>query len=197
MTVAPARIAFTGHRPDKIGGYDLAADQLRVAFARRVLRGLQARYAPECFITGMAQGWDIAVAEACRQIELPYIAAVPFPEQTETWPRAARRRWDRLCAAAAEVHVLEPSFSIAGLHRRNEWMVNRAGLLVALWDGSSGGTAACMRYAAKVGTATINVWPLWQTHLGRWTSSASTLDDVGAPPGPLPAPRIVELKAAA
>lgn len=72
------RIAFTGHRPDKLGGYSPEADRRLVAFARRLVVALQARYAPERFISGMALGWDMAVAEACASKGLPFIAAVPL-----------------------------------------------------------------------------------------------------------------------
>jgi uncharacterized phage-like protein YoqJ len=33
------------------------------------------------------------------------------------------------------------------LQKRNEWMVDHCDLLIAVWDGSEGGTANCVRYA--------------------------------------------------
>lgn len=159
------RIAFTGHRPDKLGGYSPEADRRLVAFARRLVVALQARYAPKRFISGMALGWDMAVAEACTSEGLSFIAAVPFPQQPSRWPPASKARWDRLCGQAAEVHVLEQTYSAAGLQRRNEWMVDRASLLCALHNGTAGGTANCIAYARRKGVRTFNAWPRWAIEL--------------------------------
>jgi uncharacterized phage-like protein YoqJ len=34
---------------------------------------------------------------------------------------------------------------------RNEWMVDRCDLLIAVWNGTPGGTANCVAYAKKEG----------------------------------------------
>jgi hypothetical protein len=41
-------------------------------------------------------------------------------------------------------------------------MVDHATLIAALWDGSSGGTASCVRYFEEVGKPCVNLWPRWQ-----------------------------------
>jgi uncharacterized phage-like protein YoqJ len=35
------------------------------------------------------------------------------------------------------------------MNKRNEWMVDNCDLLIAVWDGTSGGTANCIKYAVK------------------------------------------------
>jgi uncharacterized phage-like protein YoqJ len=42
--------------------------------------------------------------------------------------------------------------------KRNEWMVDHADEVVAVWDGTSSGTANCVAYAKKVGK------PVWRIH---------------------------------
>ena len=41
---------------------------------------------------------------------------------------------------------------------RNEAMVNDCDLLLALWNGTSGGTANCIRYANSVKREIRNLW---------------------------------------
>jgi hypothetical protein len=69
------RLAVTGHRPKDLGGYSDAAFVKLVAFAKNNLGKWQPRI--EYVITGMAQGWDQAVAQACVELGLPFHAYVP------------------------------------------------------------------------------------------------------------------------
>jgi uncharacterized phage-like protein YoqJ len=148
----------TGHRPDKLGGYsDEARDRLE-QFAMVYLR----HYAPECFISGMAQGWDQACAYACTVLGVPWIAAIPFEGQESMWPEAARKRYTRLLEGAKRIQcVSQAGFSKRAMQARNEWMVDNATDVLALWDGSSGGTGNCMRYAMDQDKRGVNLWPQW------------------------------------
>ena len=49
------------------------------------------------------------------------------------------------------------------MQKRNEWMADKATRIVALWDGSPGGTANCIAYASKIGRPIDNLWTLWTT----------------------------------
>lgn len=153
-------LAATGHRPEKLGGYDQKT--------RRALGALAVEYLhetkPKGMIVGMAQGWDQAVAAASIVLGIPFTAAVPFSGQADTWPAEAQVRYRRLLAAADQVIVTAApdihSIS-AKLQYRNEWMVDRADAMLALWDGSWGGTFNCIRYAEKIGVPVINLWDRW------------------------------------
>jgi uncharacterized phage-like protein YoqJ len=48
------------------------------------------------------------------------------------------------------------------MQRRNEWMVERADVILALWNGSSGGTANCVAYARQRGSRIVNVWEAFE-----------------------------------
>lgn len=54
------------------------------------------------------------------------------------------------------------------LHARNHWMVDRAHLLVAVFDGSPGGTAECVRYAEQRAVPVLRLDP---AALGRMAPS--------------------------
>lgn len=142
-------VCGTGHRPEKIGGYN-PLDPLRVAVRAEVERRLLI-LKPETVISGMALGFDQDLAALCMRHKIPFIAAVPFQGQERTWNAAARRDYTRLLAHAREVvYVSPPGYSVKKMHVRNEWMVHRigpAGVVLAVWDGSDGGTASCIAIA--------------------------------------------------
>lgn len=156
-------VAFTGHRPDKLGGY---GNQTRLALGGLATEYL-AQLRPAKAIVGMALGWDQAGAAACIALDIPFIAAVPFDGQEARWPAEAQARYRRLLAAAEHVEIVtqEPCYSDhlvnVAMQRRNEWMVDRATRLAALWDGSWGGTFNCIQYARRRGVPIDNQWRRW------------------------------------
>lgn len=154
-------ICGTGHRPDKLGGYgpeatikliDLAKDWLGV-------------HLPASVISGMALGWDSALAEAACQLEIPWTAAIPFEGQESRWPKQSQDIYKKtLMFAEKVVYVSEPGYAVWKMQKRNEWMVDNSDLVLALWDGSDGGTANCVRYANKVGKEVVNLWETYDSH---------------------------------
>jgi uncharacterized phage-like protein YoqJ len=160
----PTVIAATGHRPVKLGGYGYnAANRLR-SFARSEL----APYRPLTVITGMALGWDQAVAGACVDLEIPFVAAVPFAGQEAKWPVGSQHAYVRLLSRATKIVVVnEGGFSVQSMHRRNRYMVDCATQILALWDGSSGGTSHCVAYAASAKKPINNCWARWSC----WSST--------------------------
>lgn len=150
-------VAATGHRPDKLGGYD---DMTRRALGALAVEWLHYNR-PAKVISGMALGWDQAVAAACVVLEIPFIAAVPFEGQERKWPPLAQRRYRRLLEQAAEVVVVCELYGPKTMQIRNEWMVDRADLMLALWNGTFGGTHNCLEYARKKGVEFKNLWSRW------------------------------------
>lgn len=45
------------------------------------------------------------------------------------------------------------------MQKRNEYMVDLADKVIAVWDGSKSGTANCVRYAKKCGKDIIKIQP--------------------------------------
>lgn len=156
-------LAVTGHRPDKCGGYTDAAERRLVAFARTQLK----LHPAEKIVTGMAQGWDLAIAEACTELSIPFVAAVPIECQEKVWPQKAQERYRRLLAKAAEVHVVWRGTYIPQVMQiRNEWMCDHANKLLALHNNSRGGTANCVDYARSIGIPIVNCWAEWEKFNG-------------------------------
>jgi uncharacterized phage-like protein YoqJ len=142
-------VAFTGHRPEKLGGFGVE-NPVRDRILRRLLTELRA-LEPGHAITGMALGLDQWAARACLHLGIPYTAAVPFEGQASIWPRESRREYDYLLSKAARIQVicvLSQNLDVnAALQHRNEWMVDRCDRLIACWDGSRGGTYNCIKFA--------------------------------------------------
>lgn len=140
-------VAFTGHRPEKL-------PMSRLIQIEEWLKAQLVELKPEKAITGMAQGVDMFGFFAARDLSIPIVAAVPWPGHalSSGWRDNTVNYFDRL-DEAAEVHVVceEDVYRPWFYQKRNEWMVDNCDILLAVWDGSSGGTANCVKYAQKVG----------------------------------------------
>ena len=159
--------AFTGHRPDKLGGWSgnsPVAETVRRALADIVRRTLR-KYPGASFLSGMAPGVDQWAAESVlaardQGAQCRLVAVVPFEGQEHRWPEASQLRYRELLRRADEVVVLAPVPSGPKEARRlllarNRWMVERAGVVLAVWDGSPGGTAHTVRFAAQAGRVVV------------------------------------------
>jgi len=77
-------------------------------------------------ISGMAMGWDMAIARACVKIGVPWIAAVPFKDQERTWAPATQEKYRELLGLSERVEVVNPGYwSVRKFLLRNEWMVDQ------------------------------------------------------------------------
>ena len=113
---------------------------------------------PEAVIVGMAQGWDQAVGFAAMSLGITVHAAVPFEGQENKWPPAAQQEYRNLLLCCATRTVVFPGgYCAYAMQLRNEWMVDRCNQLMAMWDGSPGGTANCIKYANKRGVPVVNL----------------------------------------
>ena len=176
-------LAATGHRPGKLGGYSPHAARALLDFASYWL--LRSR--PDEIISGMAQGWDTAIALAAIHHGIPLTAALPFATQANAWPSAARARYGEILAKASRVVILSPvpqsdAYTRLAMQTRNRWMVDNCSELVALWDGSPGGTKHCVEYAMEANRLFANPWHEWRQWWGRLAPLAS------CPPLVLPFP---------
>lgn len=157
-------LACTGHRPSKLGAFSPQIYSLLKKFSGMVL----AANGPDKVITGMALGFDQAVAEASIALDIPFVAAVPFKGQHLRWPAADQARYfDILDHAAEIVTVSQEGFSPQAMQFRNQYMVDHCDLLVALWDTSkTGGTKNCVDYARNR-VKWVNVWEDWLDYRNR------------------------------
>lgn len=151
------RIAVTGHQPPQLGGY---APDVFDALCRLAQEWLRAQPASEV-ISGMAAGWDLAMAEAARREGIPLVAAMAFPEQGRNWPDPAVAQLRGLLDYAAVVQVMFPRRQPEMWTLRDQWVLDRGEQVVALWSGTPGGTGNAVAYAQRQGKLVTNLWSRW------------------------------------
>ncbi len=167
-SVSPKTVAFTGYRPEKMPfaeslsdpGFIRCRESLRVVLRLLIERGYTR------FVTGMAMGFDtwvaedvLALREAFPTYGLTLHCAVPFPGQAAKWSAADRARYERILARADEVVTVSPAYSRDCYFARNRYMADMADVLIAAYDGQSGGTRYTVEYAYRLGRRVICIDP--------------------------------------
>ena len=155
--------AFTGHRPQRLpwGGReeDPRCQALKILLDAAIDQA--AERGCRTFLCGMALGCDTYFAEAVlarKERDLRLEAVIPCPGQADRWPEADRLRYQRLLLQCEDIHVLETAYSEGCMLRRNRAMVERADVLITVYDGSGGGTGSTIAYAKERGVKIIPVW---------------------------------------
>lgn len=147
------KIAITGHRPNKLNGDYNLTGPLVIAFIRPELQKIIDTVKPTLLISGMALGIDTLWAQMAIDNKIPFLAALPCWEQDSQWPNISRSRYHSILKnPLCTTHfVHEGYYNNFCMQKRNEYMVNACDFLIAVWDGTPGGTANCLRYAEQTG----------------------------------------------
>ena len=108
------------------------------------------------FICGGAIGVDTVFALAVlhlRDLKYPHITlevAVPCPAQDKKWNPADKRVYKEIITLADEVNLISEHYTKFCFHKRNEYMVNKSELVLAVWNGEKkGGTYYTYQYALR------------------------------------------------
>lgn len=159
---------FSGHRPDKLpGGY---ADTYGVGGNARLHRALTAQIKQSAdegftyFICGMALGVDTWAAQTVLSLKkqgypLYLVAACPCHGQESRWRPADKDVYRTLLAQADAVYIACETYTPYCMNMRNRWMVEHASRLIAVFDGSPGGTASTVQMAEKKGVEILRLNP--------------------------------------
>jgi hypothetical protein len=150
----PATIALTGHR--ELGRLPLGAP----ALIRRQLEDLARSYPEAVWLSGGAIGTDQLGAELLLDMGQRVELVLPFAIEIQgaRWTPAQCENLRALAARAASVEVLCPRYHVAGYHIRNRRLLDRADILVAVWNGSlTGGTASTVLQAKRRSIPVIRV----------------------------------------
>jgi len=148
---------FTGHRPQKLGGFDPYSKDNRVMLnkLREVIVDHIENKDVSLFITGMALGIDmwaarIVLALKPKYPQLQLVAAVPCKNQHKKWVIQSKMEWEKIIGMCDKVHyVSDEEYTPWCMNVRNEWMVDNSDYVIAVHDGSKGGTHNCKQYAKK------------------------------------------------
>ena len=180
-------ISWTGHRPNNknMGGYDWNSSKnkiIRHMMYMKVMEIIASSSDREFrFISGGALGVDqfafSVVDEQIKKVDTNIITiineiAVPFKDQPNSWFKQEDKDRYNLQLSKADVvtYVDETDgyikmttpqgrYNPYKLQIRNEYMVDNADIVIAVWDGSKGGTCNCVNYAKKIGKKIIVINP--------------------------------------
>ena len=155
---------FTGHRPGKLPwGYE-ESDPLCEDLKRRLRDAVEAAWEEgyRHFLCGMAMGCDLYACECAlslrdRHPDVTVEAAIPCPTQTDGWPDGQRNRYRKLVASCDYETVVSEKYTPDCMQRRDRYMVDHASLLIAMYDGTQGGTRYTIEYAMRRGVPVVDL----------------------------------------
>ena len=150
--------AFTGHRPSKypyLGQpesepYALLRSRLEEAVIHLTEEGAAH------FISGGALGVDMLAAELIVELRqdnplLTLEMALPCPEQAARWRREDRLRHELLCEEADVLTVISEFYTPFCMYERNRFLAESCDILLAVYDGTPGGTRMTVGLAYDAG----------------------------------------------
>jgi len=159
-------ISCTGHRPNKLFGYNLKSIyykilRLNFEYIIQENKGIH-------MISGMGIGADMIFALAVLKLKKDYPkvnyileCAVPCLDQDRMWRDDDRRLyWSILALSDIVTYVSKEVYGPWLMQKRNEYMVNKCDKLISVYDGSiKGGTFNCIQYANKQNKSIILIKP--------------------------------------
>jgi len=151
------RCCFTGHRPGKM---KWGEEEIKPLLAKAIEDAIKDGYVT--FITGMAMGTDIWAGEIILQMKKSYsnihlICALPHPGFESRRSDEEKKRFNDIVKNADLVKVINDRYFNGCYQVRNEWMVSKSNLVIAVFDGQKSGTANTIAYAKRIGVCVNNV----------------------------------------
>lgn len=180
------KVGFTGHRPNKLWGYDYQHTSY-IALKEKVKKFLIEEKVRIVYC-GMALGFDTIVALAVLELkdegfDIKLVACIPCANQECRWNIADRNLYKSILKRTDKIYGLNEhgteidlslmedgtlidedgaAYDVAYqpwlMQDRNKVIVNHCDHLIALWDGTKGGTANCVEYARRTGRVNIIRW---------------------------------------
>ena len=151
-----AACCFTGHRPGKLPWRYNEEDLRCVSLKARIADAVEAAYQEgfRHFLCGMALGCDLYFCECVLRLrqthpDVTVEAAIPCLSQSDGWTAAQQERYRDLLELCNYRTVVQEKYDPGCMHRRNRYMVDHSSLLLAVHDGSPGGTRYTIEYALR------------------------------------------------
>lgn len=163
--------SFTGHRPDKIQGWKLLATTIEKAIRERLRQAIikAAEEGVECFNSGAAPGVDLWAADEVLRLRkegslnptthlrllLPYptFSASFTPSEQALYNSIVERmeEGDEVVEVCAHYHP-------GCYNMRNDRLAEECDLMIAYYQGATGGTRYTLRKAQSLGRKVTNLF---------------------------------------
>ncbi len=146
-------VCLTGHRPRLLPwGYDESKNScqkfkecLKNVFCEEIEDGFS------IFMTGMAEGFDMIATEVLLELreekDISIIAVIPCARQEIKWKKSQQLRYKKLIDECNQQIVLSQHYTSQCMIERNKYMVDRASLCIACFNGRPSGTEKTLKYA--------------------------------------------------
>ena len=160
--MATIACAFSGHRPKSFPWkYNESASDcvlLKKVLAAQI-EALANRGVTD-FLSGMAQGADLWCSQIVLDLKknpaLKLHCVLPCKGQERKWTASAQEQYHSILAQANEVVYVGQEYSRDCMLERNRWLVDRASILLVVYDGTyRSGTGMTVRYAQELGREII------------------------------------------
>ena len=143
------RCCFTGHRPEKLG---VPSQVVKAGLERAIDEAIRDGY--RTFISGMCRGTDIWAAQSVLDrkktlSDLRLILAIPYPHCESEWGAEWQYQYRQVLSQADLVRYIQPLFSRSCFQQRNMWMVLHSARVIAVYNGSAGGTRNTIEFALR------------------------------------------------
>lgn len=155
-------VAFTGYRPEKLPfGDDWSCKKAKVLIAAvKDLYRILIKKGFCVFLVGGARGSDMIAARAITELQKEYKGLVPIQlficlpcaDFDIKWTEFDKNRFNALVndgEMGGIYYVSNEEYQKGCMQTRNRFMVDRASILVAVYDGKLGGTRYTVNYARK------------------------------------------------
>ncbi|MEQ2455710.1 SLOG family protein [Flavonifractor hominis] len=156
--------SFTGHRPEKLPWRENEQDPRCLALKARLVKAVEQAYdeGVRHFLCGMARGADFYFCEAVLELRrkcagVTLEAVIPCEEQAAHWRERDRERYFSLVERCDRETMIQRHYDRGCMLRRNRYLVDHAGMLIAVYDGMLGGTMYTISYAMKQGRKIVTL----------------------------------------
>lgn len=164
-------VAFTGYRPSKLPfGYDMESDaaialynNLTNEYRKLIDKGFR------FFLTGGAVGCDLMAADVVlslkkeyKKLQIPvyHVLCIPCYNHFKGWRQEDKEHFQRIKKESNQViYVSKSEYYDGCMQKRNRFMVDTSVVLLAVYDGKSGGTKSTVEYAMKKKRKIVTVRP--------------------------------------
>ena len=164
------RIVITGHRPNKLLGKYNWVHPSNVKIIQWITKQLHIIHRdcdglPEA-CTGMALGIDQMFAYVCHSLGFNYTTFIPCKNQEKVWPQASQDFYHKTLKNAYRiVYVHNGPYYSGCMQKRNiamrDWALeDKDNVLLAVWNGSSGGTANMIKSCKEKNMSIIYLNPV-------------------------------------
>ncbi len=161
-------VAFTGYRPSKLPYLNnpncKEFKTLSYALSAEYDRLIKSGY--KYFLTGGALGCDLLAAEIILKLKKEYsrkhighFLCLPCKNHDAKWEQRDKDRLQEIKKHSVVTYISDREYYDGCMQKRNKYMVDTSGVLIAVYDGISGGTKNTVEYAQSKGKQLIIIRP--------------------------------------